>query len=241
MRQKADQASAFGQEPWAQQALAMLRRNRPDWAFLVVRYQWLALRGKQVLISATGPDELRQALPSVPPKPVPAELGSAASIPIERGMTGFGTALPTSDESLAHRPMRNVSLPPALPLGADAAGARGGDVGVGLSGTLTAVGPPLGVLAAERSGTGTWAVAAAGPVRVAWWPHGWLMWPWGRRRSRSRLEARAGEGERGAVRDRLLAGGGGPRHRWVEARRSDRCRRLTGGMPRRAGHPGARA
>ncbi|WP_091105893.1 ATP-binding protein [Nonomuraea pusilla] len=117
---KTDQASAFGQEPWAQQALAALRRDWPDWAFLVVRYQWLGMRGKQVLISATGPDELRQAL--------------------------------SSDEPFEHLPMPNVSLSP----GADAGGACSGDAGAGLSGTLTAVGPPSGVLGAERSGTGTW-------------------------------------------------------------------------------------
>lgn len=64
MRSRADQVSAFGQEPWAQQALAKLRRDWPDWAFLVVRYRWLAMRGKHIMFTATGPDELRHTLSS---------------------------------------------------------------------------------------------------------------------------------------------------------------------------------
>lgn len=66
MRQGADQVSAFGQEPWAQRELQGLRRRWPDWAFLVVRYRWMAMRGKQVVISATGPSELRAALSPAP-------------------------------------------------------------------------------------------------------------------------------------------------------------------------------
>ncbi|WP_228011552.1 ATP-binding protein [Nonomuraea phyllanthi] len=58
-----DQVSAFGQEPWAQVELQRLRRERPDWAFLVVRYRWMALHGKHAVIVASGPEELRAALP----------------------------------------------------------------------------------------------------------------------------------------------------------------------------------
>jgi hypothetical protein len=55
--------SAYGQEAWAQRELRKLRRERPDWAFLVVHYRWLALRGKHSVIVATGPDALRAMLP----------------------------------------------------------------------------------------------------------------------------------------------------------------------------------
>ncbi|MEV0238053.1 ATP-binding protein [Nonomuraea sp. NPDC050786] len=52
------QMSAFGQEPWAQVELRRLRREHPDWAFLVVRYRWMALQGKDAVIIASGPNEL---------------------------------------------------------------------------------------------------------------------------------------------------------------------------------------
>lgn len=187
LRQEADRVSAFGQERWAQQALAGLRREWPDWAFLVVSYQWLAIRGKQAVISATGPQELRHALPCIPPKPnstgpLPAS-GSAVPGPIERGVS-----LPTLAVLLETEPgvswTRASASPPsasALTPGTGAGGARGGDgVGAGLSG-LTAVAPSPGVMADERSVTGA-AVAGADGARVAWWPNGWL---WGRRRDRS--------------------------------------------------------
>lgn len=54
--------SAFGQEPWAQRELWKLRREYPEWAFLVVRYRWLALRGEHTVIAAAGPDALRMML-----------------------------------------------------------------------------------------------------------------------------------------------------------------------------------
>lgn len=76
-RHEADQVSAFGQEPWAQQALGGLRRDWPSWAFLVMRYRWLAMRGKQVVSSATGPEERRQAPapdPAQARRPTPARL-----------------------------------------------------------------------------------------------------------------------------------------------------------------------
>ncbi|MET7338981.1 ATP-binding protein [Nonomuraea sp. NPDC005650] len=60
---RGDQVSAFGQEPWAQVELRRLRREHPDWAFLVVRYRWMALQGKSAVIVAPGPNELRAALP----------------------------------------------------------------------------------------------------------------------------------------------------------------------------------
>ncbi|GAA4924035.1 hypothetical protein GCM10023334_028500 [Nonomuraea thailandensis] len=55
--------SAYGQESWAQRELQKLRRERPDWAFLVVRNRWLALRGKHSVIVAAGPAALRAMLP----------------------------------------------------------------------------------------------------------------------------------------------------------------------------------
>ncbi|WP_425542225.1 ATP-binding protein [Acrocarpospora corrugata] len=60
---EADQVSAYGQEPWAQRELQSLRREWGDWAFLVVRYRWIALYGAKVMMSAPGPGELRAALP----------------------------------------------------------------------------------------------------------------------------------------------------------------------------------
>ncbi|MGW0805573.1 ATP-binding protein [Nonomuraea sp. NPDC002799] len=211
VRQGGDRVSAFGQESWAQQALAWLRREWPDWAFLVVRYQWLALRGKHVVISATGPEELRQALPPIPVKPTPtepasAESASSASAPIEHGATEIGLLATDLDGA---RTRRSVSPPPAL--GAGAGAACGGDgAGAGLSDTLTAVAPPLGVLAAERSGTGTWAVAAADRHGWRGGPQGWSWWTWGKRRDRSR----AGESGCPMGRDRPL-GREKPRHRRV--------------------------
>ncbi|MFI7707512.1 ATP-binding protein [Nonomuraea sp. NPDC049480] len=60
----ADQVSAFGQESWAQQELWRLRWDYPDWAFLVVRFRWMALQGKARVIVASGPGQLRLSLPS---------------------------------------------------------------------------------------------------------------------------------------------------------------------------------
>lgn len=104
MRRAADQVSAYGQEPWAQQALAALRRGWPDWAFLVVRYRWLALRGKQVVISATGPQELRYALPPISPVPDPAKPVPESGLPVsglvEPGVFESGPAVPTLAELL---------------------------------------------------------------------------------------------------------------------------------------------
>lgn len=62
MSYRADPASAFGQEPWAQRELGRLRQEYPHWAFLVVSYRWIALRGKQAVITAYGPGELRDGL-----------------------------------------------------------------------------------------------------------------------------------------------------------------------------------
>ncbi|GAA1772697.1 hypothetical protein GCM10009734_97020 [Nonomuraea bangladeshensis] len=166
-----ESASEFGQEPWAQQALAVLRRARPDWAFLVVRYRWLAMRGKHVMISAPSPGELEQTLSSISPKIVTLKSDSAVTGVSRRGTLESSRVLPISAELPTTERRTKLTVPP--PLGADAAGAAGGDAGPGLSGTLTPVGPPSGVLAAERSGTDTWAIAAAGPVRVRR-PHGWL-------------------------------------------------------------------
>ncbi len=222
LRQGADQASAFGQEPWAQQALARLRQDWPDWAFLVVRYRWLAMRGKQAVISATGPEELRQALPPIPIKPIPTEPASAVSASsvygsTERGAPEIGPAPSTLAGLLATeldggRTRLSASPPPPSALGAGAGGARGGDgAGAALSGMLTAVAPPLGVLAAERLGTGTWAVAAD-RARVVWWPEGWAWWTWGKRRDRSWPGSRVGEGGRPMGRDRPW-GRDEPRHR----------------------------
>ncbi|MEV4362692.1 ATP-binding protein [Nonomuraea sp. NPDC049625] len=217
VRQGAGQVSAFGQEPWAQRALAGLRRDWPDWAFLVVRYRWLAMRGKQVVISATGPQELRQALPSIPPKPNStgpnateplSGSGSVASGLIEGGVPEPGPGLPTVAEQLSAEP--GVSW-------ARVSGSRGG-AGVGLSGTVAAGAPPSGAvaaLAAERSGTGTWAVPATDRARVAWWLHGWSLWPWRKRRDRSRSAGHVGRQDRLAGRDESV---GGHRHRRVRSK-----------------------
>ncbi|MGW4411357.1 ATP-binding protein [Nonomuraea sp. NPDC004702] len=211
--QEADQASAFGQEPWAQQALAGLRRDWPDWAFLVVRSRWLAMRGPQIVISAAGSEELRRALPPIPRKPLSIGSESGASVLNEyRAAQPYPSA--TVSELLGAQPHEDrrragTSSPPA------SGTAMGGDGGVvaGLSGTLTAVAPLSAVVAAERSGTGTWAVVAAGPARAAWWPR---VWP-KRWRGRSRAGARVPEGDRRAALSGLPAGGG-PRHRRVRSK-----------------------
>ncbi|WP_157254895.1 hypothetical protein [Nonomuraea typhae] len=216
--------SAFGQEPWAQEALAELRHDWPDWAFLVVGYRWLALRGKQQVISASGPQELRYALPPLPPeRPEPGSaeavpaFGSASPGPVDHGVPGPGQVrLPTLAELLHGAPgvsWTRASTPPSTTVPTSGAGAHpddagGGDgAGAGLSGPLTAAAPPPGVMTAERSVTDTWAVAGmgVGGARVAWWQAGW--WPWGRGRGRPRpnspvgksLLRRAGPGLRAVV------------------------------------------
>ncbi|GAA2856217.1 ATP-binding protein [Nonomuraea rubra] len=221
MRWEADQRSAFGQEPWAQLALAELRRDWPDWAFLVVQYRWLAMRGPQVVITAAGPKELRQALPPIPRKPISADAGSGASSLHEHCAMAPDPPVLTFSEPLGTEPYNGrgragTSSPPAPTPGACAGmgGVRGKEgAGAGVSGTLAAVAPPSGVVAAERSETGTWAVVGAGPARAAWWPRGWPVW----RRGRSRAGARVSEGDRRAD-PRGWPGGGGPRHRRVRSK-----------------------
>lgn len=219
LRQGMARVSAFGQEEWAQQALAGLRRDWPDWAFLVVRYRWLAMRGKQVVMSGICPEELRRALPPIPVKPIPAGSGSATFVVLEHEEAEPGRPLPTlSDLSGVSRvdshegwASPGMSPRPASVSGVDVGGVRGCDgAGAGLSGTLTAVASPSGVLAAERSGTGTWAVAVAGPARVVGWPR---WWTWGRRWGRSPGES----GGHQMGRDRPLVRGE-PRHRRVESK-----------------------
>lgn len=197
MRWKADQVSAYGQEPWARQALAALRRGWPDWAFLVVGYQWLALRGKQVMISATGPQALRHALPPIPAQPV-FEPGSQLSGLAEHGLHGV-CPLARLAELFNGAPgviSAKASVPPLLAsesapdAGAGAASVGGGGA-AGMSGPWTADAGPLGV-AAERSVTGTWSVAGADGARVAWRQGGWWPWALGRRRDRARPDSRTG-------------------------------------------------
>ncbi|MEV0621725.1 ATP-binding protein [Nonomuraea sp. NPDC050404] len=214
VRQEADRVSAFGQEVWARQALAGLRRDWPDWAFLVIRFRWLAMRGSQVVIGAAGPEELRQALPPMPLRCIPATSGWALSILGERSAVEPGPPVPTLSGQLGVESHDGCAGPGRSAPPASASGVGGG-AGTGLSRTVAAVPSPLGVVAAERSGTGTWAVAAAvaDPVRVAWWPQGW---PWGRGGGRSRTDAQAGEDDRQS--DAGGIPGGGRRHRRVRAK-----------------------
>ncbi|MFI6816112.1 ATP-binding protein [Nonomuraea sp. NPDC050328] len=214
---KTDRVSAFGQEPWAQQALAELRRNWPDWAFLVVRYRWLAIRGKQVIVSATDPQELRYALP-----PIHAQANPAGPVAIEHRVPDPALALPTLDELLRGEPgvsWIRTSSPPPIPASTRAAGGLrvDGGPGAGLSGPLTGAGPSLGMMVAECSVTGTWAVADSGGARSGWWPSGW--WRLGRRRGRSRSGSRTGQGA-DAAGGTGRVGEGGPRHRRARTRLS---------------------
>ncbi|MFB4285582.1 ATP-binding protein [Nonomuraea sp. MTCD27] len=182
MGQAASQVSAFGQEPWARQALAGLREDWPGWAFLVVRCRWIAMRGKQVVISAAAPQELRQALPSIPAEPnVTRPLpGSRSAVPglVEDEVSEPRPVLPMMAELWVAGPgvsCAEVSGSPqsgsAWTAGTGSGGVHGG-AGTGLSGTVVAVAPLPVALAAERSGTGTWAVAAADGARM-----GWSLWP----------------------------------------------------------------
>ncbi|MEV0615679.1 hypothetical protein AB0I81_20355 [Nonomuraea sp. NPDC050404] len=228
LEQEPARVSAFGQEPWARRALAGLRRDWPHWGFLVVEHRWLAIRGPQVMVSATGPEELRRALPPMSRKFGSAEPGSSPT-----GLRGPNTrepdpAAPTVPGLLGTRsdtgragprtppsPPSPPPLPPAAS-GADAGGVRGGDgAGPGLSGPTAAGAPPSGALATERSGTGTWAVVTADPVRVAWWLPGVPRWPWARARARggSRATAEAFTHPAGAPGE-----GRGPRHRQVRSK-----------------------
>ncbi|MGP3920859.1 ATP-binding protein [Nonomuraea sp. 10N515B] len=172
------QLSAFGQEPWARQALAGLREDWPGWAFLVVRCRWIAMSGKQAVISAAGPQELRQALLSIPAGPNASGLSP-----------GSGSAW-TADTG---------------------GGGVSGGVGTGLSGTVATVAPLPVALAAERSGTGTWAVAAADGARVGWRS----LWPWAKRRDRSCSAAHVRKQDRLAGRDEPVRGRG---HRRVRSK-----------------------
>ncbi|MEU6718663.1 ATP-binding protein [Nonomuraea sp. NPDC046802] len=219
------QVSAFGQEPWARQALAGLREDWPDWAFLVVRYRWLAMRGKQVVISAAGPQELRQALPSIPPKPnstrpsstEPSLAGSSPGetemVPVLRAVAG----LPSAEPGVGWTGMIGPPPPaPALMRGTGGGGASGG-AGTGLSGAVAGVAPLSGMLAAEWSVTGMRTVAGADGARVAWWQGGW--WPWGWRRDRSWPGSRARADAR-PVRRAGPVDGGRRRHRRARSRPS---------------------
>ncbi|GAA2213309.1 hypothetical protein GCM10009850_087710 [Nonomuraea monospora] len=216
MRQGTDRVSAFGQEGWARQALAGLREDWPDWAFLVVGGRWLALRGKQVVIGAVGPEELRRALPPMALRCLPAGSGSAGSGLGERSAVEPGPPVSAVPGLLEVESCESWARPGTSPLPSAAAVSRvrtvGGGAGAGLSGPLVAVPSLAGVVAAERSGTGTWAVAAtavADPVRVAWWP-------WGRGGGRSRTGARArADGRRAGAGGTL---GGRPRHRRVRSK-----------------------
>jgi hypothetical protein len=60
---------AFGLEEAARRELQQLRQEYPNWGFLVSHYLWLAIRGKNILISASTPGELRAALPPAPADP----------------------------------------------------------------------------------------------------------------------------------------------------------------------------
>lgn len=212
--------SAYGQEPWARQALAELRRSWPDWAFLVVRYRWLALHGKRIVISATGPYELGRALPTrpaesaelVPAEPVLAKPAcpvpsTASACPVEcRVPEPRLMPLPTLAGLLQEEPglsWAKASTPLSAASGPRAVSGMADDGGAGLSGPGTSDDPPMGALAAQRSMTGTWAVAGADAGRVGLWPGRW--WPWGRRSARSRP---------------LSPGADGPRHRRSRSRSS---------------------
>ncbi|MEV4471224.1 ATP-binding protein [Nonomuraea sp. NPDC049504] len=221
----AGQVSAFGQEPWARQALAGLREDWPGWAFLVVRCRWIAMRGKQVVIGAAGPQELRQALLSLPAGPNATGLnvtglllGSGSAVPglTEGGVSGPGLVLPMVagfgvDGAGVSGPPRSGS---ACTTGGGGGG-LGGGAGMGLSGTVAVVAPLPGVLAAERSGTGTWAVAAADGARRGWRPRGWSWWPWGKRRDRWCSAAYVRKQARPAGRDESGRGRG---HRRVRSK-----------------------
>lgn len=91
MRQVADQGSAFGQELWAQRELQELRRQWPDWAFLVVHHWWIAVRGKKAMISESGPGKLRTALLLMSaPSAVPTCGEATNRVPVMARATGSG-------------------------------------------------------------------------------------------------------------------------------------------------------
>ncbi|MEV0623546.1 ATP-binding protein [Nonomuraea sp. NPDC050404] len=220
--QAASQVSAFGQEPWARQALAGLREDWPGWAFLVVRCRWIAMRGKQAVISAAGPQELRQALPSVPVKPDVTALlpGCGSAVPglVEDEASESGSVLPMVAELLvmgSDARWVGVSGSPGSGSTCTAGIGGGGGAGTGLSGTTAVVAPLPGALTAERSGTGTWAIAAADVARAGRRPYGWSLWPWGKRRDRSCSAAQVGKQARTTGRDEP---GGGHGHRRVRSK-----------------------
>ncbi|MEU4574618.1 ATP-binding protein [Nonomuraea sp. NPDC023979] len=220
-----DQVSAFGQELWAQQTLAQLRREWPDWAFLVVGYRWLAMRGKVVTVNAAGPEELRHALRSIPAPANAAEpvtvSGSAVSRSIECGLSEAAMVLPTLAGPLHGEPGvsgTKASLAPVSLSRPDVGGMRGdGGSGAGLCGPLTGSVPSPGVMTAERSVTGTWAVAGGGVARTGWWPGGWWRLCRGRGRSRPGSHPRQGIGS--ACRTAPVAEGE-PSHRHAPSRLS---------------------
>ncbi|GAA3415610.1 hypothetical protein GCM10018952_40750 [Streptosporangium vulgare] len=87
--------SAYGQEAWAQQELSSLRSEWRDWAFLVVRYRWIALRGRESFITASGPSEMRAALALAFDSAIPAADEAKADL-------GGGTASsPVAEQSNA--------------------------------------------------------------------------------------------------------------------------------------------
>ncbi|GGL42459.1 hypothetical protein [Planomonospora parontospora] len=116
---------AYNLEEATRQELQRLRRDYPNWGFLVLSYVWVAVRGKNIVVVASTPRELRAALPPAPADP-----------------------------------------PVAYPLATTR--------------PLAAVPGPAGVLPAQATRTGTWAVVGRSPAVTRL---GRLLWSWCHRSS----------------------------------------------------------
>ncbi|MBG0824903.1 hypothetical protein HS048_29835 [Planomonospora sp. ID91781] len=87
---------AYRLEESARQELQRLRRDYPNWGFLVLSYVWVAVRGHNIVIAAPTPRDLRAALPPAPADP-PVALPLATTRPMTAvpGRAGVLPAEPT--------------------------------------------------------------------------------------------------------------------------------------------------
>jgi hypothetical protein len=87
---------AYSLEESARRELQRLRRDYPNWGFLVLSYVWVAVRGQNIVIVAPTPQDLRAALPPAPADP-PVALPVATTRPMTavQGRAGVLPAEPT--------------------------------------------------------------------------------------------------------------------------------------------------
>ncbi len=94
--------SSAGAEEAGRRELQRLRRDYPNWGFLVIEHVWVAVRGKTITVNAETPARLRAALPPAPADP-PAAPALATVCPqaAEPALPGAMTYPPTTARAWA--------------------------------------------------------------------------------------------------------------------------------------------